>query len=100
MPGRHLPAPRRLLSRGFDHTPQSSGVEWVCDWRLGVVPGVAQLARIDAPRGPDQLQQVILRVATGGRGELGNKRLDCEGMRDVRHGSKPADARMRFGFRI
>ena len=79
------PAPAGLLRDGIDHLAQSAGVERIALGRLGVIPRVVHRPRIDAPRGADQLEQIVLRVATRRRGELGDERLDRERVRNVRH---------------
>ena len=57
-------------------------------------------AGVDAPRRPEQLEQVVLRVAPGRVGELVRERADPERVRDVEHRAKPADADVRQRFTV
>lgn len=65
---------------------------------IRVAGGTLRFARIKNARRPDQLEQHILGVATQGVGDLGDKGLDREGVRDVADRAEPANPRVRFGL--
>ena len=52
------------------------------------------------PRGADDLEQVVLRIALERGSDLADERLHGERVRNVRHRSEPADTRVRDGLRI
>ena len=99
-PLRQRPPPADASCRGLDHAPEPAGVDRIALRVLAVVPDVADRGRIDDARRADQLEEVVLRVAARGMGELGHEGLDGESVRDVGHRPKPADAHMRGRFRI
>src|SRR5215470_9387977 len=96
---RQRPAPTGLARHGLDHPGHATRVHEVTLGRFVVVPGVAECARVDATRRPDQLEKVVLRVALRRGCELIDKTRGRECMWDVGYGSEPSDARMcvRFG---
>ena len=85
---------------GLDDAAQAAGIDRIALRILAVVPDVADRRRVDDARRPDQVEQVVLRVASGRMRELGHEGLDREGVRDVRHRAEPADAGMRHGLRV
>ena len=89
-----LPAPAGLTRCRLDDTPQAASVHGVPLRGFAVIPGIAQGLRGHLAGRTDHLQQKVLRVPAGGRGQLGDERLDRERMRNVRNRSEPADARM------
>src|SRR5205807_7169423 len=65
---RKVPSPLGLLGHDFHHAAQAPRIDRV---DLAVVAVVLVVrARIDVPRRPQQLEQIVLRIAAGRVGEL------------------------------
>ena len=77
-----------------------AGVDRIALGRFAVVPRLADLARIDAPVGPQQLEQVVAMVLALRLRDLGDERLRGERMLDVVHRPQPADPRVRGRLRV
>lgn len=91
-----LAAPAGALGCGFDHIAHAAGVDRVALGRLAVVPVVRQRARVQLARRADEVEQVLLVIASGFVGQLGHEALHGEGVRDVRDRAEPADAGVRL----
>ena len=49
---------------------------------------------------PDQIEQIVLLIASGGDGQLAGEGVDGEGVVDVGHRAHPADADVVFGLAV
>src|SRR6266850_8546516 len=94
------PAPAALVRDQLDDLAKTRGIDRIAVIGLAVVPEVFHRIELDDPGRADQLQQHILLIAFGGKGDFSDHRLHREGARDVRYGAEPADAGMRGRFRI
>src|SRR5258708_1851365 len=57
-------------------------------------------SEIDMPRRPEQFEEIVLRITPRRMGELIGERAYREGVWDVEHGPKPADAHVRDSLTI
>lgn len=100
VPLRQLASPARLARDRLDHAPQPPGVDRIQRRILAVVHVLHRDVRLETPRGPDQFEQEILRVAAGRVRQLRHETLDSERMRDVVDRAEPADPRVRLRGRV
>ncbi len=96
----HLAAPLRGVRGRLDHAAQTAGLVGIAGRVFAIDPVVGHAGGVDLARRPDQLQQIIFRIAPGRRRKLRNEALDREGVRDVGDRAEPADPRMRFRLRV
>src|SRR5258707_987792 len=89
-----LSPPAGLPSDGLYDTPQPTGVHRVPLGRFAMIPAIAQRFRAHLAGWADHLEQEVLGITAGGRGELGDERLDRKRVGNVRHRAEPADPRV------
>src|SRR5262245_28361259 len=84
-------SPTSLACDELDHVTKAAGVDRIALGRLPIVRLIRLGTWVEAPRRADQLEQIVLRIALRGSGQLRNETLHSKRVRDIGDRPEPSD---------